>query len=68
MNLMVDYFQCARIETSFSGDNLNIPKKGECKLLIENNFGKLFIKFKKDKIYFDENNTTEIASIRDVSI
>lgn len=55
---MNDFFLCSKIESTFKNDCLTMPKKGYCRLDIENDksFGTLVLRHLKDKVYFSQKN------------
>ena len=60
---MAENFKLAKlIESSFIEDNLIIPKKGECKLELAENFAILFLKIKEEKKLFEDEEKEQIIT------
>jgi hypothetical protein len=51
---MNDFKNCVKIESSFRDDGLIIPRKGQCKIELKDGFADITVKFRKDKLYFNE--------------
>ena len=53
------YIKCNSIKSSISDDDLLISKPGEIKILINENYFEVFLKIKRNKSFFNEQEDKE---------
>ena len=51
------FFNCVRMQSTFSDDNLRMAKPVQCMFEINDKCGILFLKKKQDKIFFNKEET-----------
>jgi hypothetical protein len=56
---MEQFYECTKIQVFSNESELLVPKKGDCMLNINENYGTLVLKFRKEKKFFDSKNEDE---------